>query len=196
MVVENIRYMLAHYKPTTALYFGHRYSSILDEGYMAGGGYILSRKALEKFTEKIISNHTICHEEGVAEDVEMGRCLSHSAIFVDCRDEKHQKRFFPVGVQEHMNRKVDPEFWYTKSQYYHVPQGNVSCCSETPAEFHYIDTKEMYLLDYFIYKQHPFGIDTHSAETLPEKFTMDEIIKQSDVDSSSENFRKHKNYHN
>lgn len=196
MIVENLRYMLAHYKPTTALYFGHRYSSILDEGYMAGGGYILSRKALEKFAEKLVFNDTICHEKGGAEDVEMGRCLSHSAIFVDCRDEKHQKRFFPVGAEEHMKRTANPSYWYTKSQYYHVPQGNVSCCSETSAEFHYINPREMYLIDHFVYKMHPFGVDTHPEETFPKKFTMDEIIQQSDVVSSSENYKKHKNYHN
>lgn len=49
---------------------------------MAGGGYILSNKALEKFAETLLHNATVCHPEGGAEDWEMGRCLEHSAIFV------------------------------------------------------------------------------------------------------------------
>ena len=68
--------MLAHYDPKTALYFGHRYAvQGLDLGYMAGGGYILSRKALEKFAETLIHNETVCHAGGGAEDWEMGWCL-------------------------------------------------------------------------------------------------------------------------
>lgn len=62
-----------------------------------------------------MNNHTFCHVDGPAEDLEMGRCLTHSAIFVDCRDERHQKRFFPVGVEEHMKKRVSHKYWYTVS---------------------------------------------------------------------------------
>lgn len=188
--------MLAHYNPNTSLYFGHRYAvNGLEEGYMAGGGYILSRKALEKFAVELLHNPKVCHPEGGAEDWEMGRCLEHSAIFVDCRDELHQKRFFPIGVQEHMGKKVDPKYWYTKNQYYHVAQGSPDCCSDTSVGFHYIPPQELYSLDYYIYNVHPFGIDDHFTETFPKKFTLQEVIDASDVQSSSANFKKHRNYH-
>lgn len=58
VVLENIRYMLYQYHAQTALYFGHRFTlskTEVDhfEGYMAGGGYILSKKALRKLVEDI-----------------------------------------------------------------------------------------------------------------------------------------------
>lgn len=194
--MENIRYLLAHYNPSTALYFGHRYAvQQVDEGYMAGGGYILSKKALTKFAEKLVHNEKLCYAGGGAEDMEMGRCLAHSALFIDCRDELHQKRFFPVGVEEHMKKTVDPEYWYTKNQYYHVTQGNTSCCSETSTEYHYINPREMYLLDYFIYTVHPFGIEDHPNDHMPKKFSLEEVIKASDAKSPSPNFKSHKNNH-
>lgn len=163
---------------------------------MAGGGYILSQKALIKFVENLVKNHTFCPIEGKAEDMEMGKCLEHSAIFVDNRDERHQKRFFPVGVEEHMKKTVDPHYWYTESQYYHVPQGSTDCCSDTSAEFHYINPRQMYALDYFIYNVHPFGIDVFgSNETFPRKIPLKEVIAASDSHSSSPNFKKHSNNH-
>lgn len=162
---------------------------------MAGGGYILSKKALQKFVEVIARNESICQVNAGAEDMAMGRCLKHSAIFVDARDEVHEKRFFPVGVEEHMKESVDPNYWYTMNQYYHVTQGRLNCCSETSTEYHYISAHEMYLLHYFIYDVHPFGIDDHSTETLPRKLSLQEIIAASDAKSLSPNFKVHKNYH-
>ena len=177
VILENLRYMLSQYNPKIALYFGHRYAARqVEAGHMAGGGYILSKQALIKLVKNLESNKKECRSTDGAEDLEMGRCLAHSAIFVDCRDELHQKRFFPIGVKEHMKKTVKPDFWYTKSQYYHVQQGNTSCCSDTSVEFHYIKPHEMYVLEYFIYHVHPFGLDDHFDEELPKKFTLKEII--------------------
>lgn len=51
MVMENVRQMLYQYKPDTALNFGLRMvePGQTNDGYMQGGAYILSRKAVEKF---------------------------------------------------------------------------------------------------------------------------------------------------
>lgn len=194
--MENLRFLLAQYSPKTALYFGHRYAlSPLEEGYMAGGGYILSKKALIKFAEKLVHNETVCHPDGGSEDVEMGRCLQHSAIAVDCRDERHQRRFFPLGVEPHMKASVDKDSWYVRYQYYHVPQGSTECCSDTSVGFHYISPHEMYALDYYIYNVHPFGLDSDSGQHLPRKLKLKEIISASDKLSPSPNFKKHKIYH-
>lgn len=188
--------MLAQYNPNTSLYFGHRYAvEQIKDGYMAGGGYVLSRKALEKFNKNLLKNLTICHADGGSEDWEMGECLEHHAIAVDCRDELHQKRFFPVGVEQHMGNYVDQGYWYVQRQYYTVAQGSPDCCSSTSIGFHYIDPREMYSLEYYIYKVHPFGIDNHSKEKLPRKLTLQEIINASDLESHASSFKKHKNYH-
>lgn len=129
--------------------------------------------------------------------MEMGRCLAHHAIFVDCRDQLHQKRFFPIGVEEHMKLKtsVDPTYWYSLYQYYNVTQGNTSCCSDTSAEYHYINPREMHALEYFIYKVQPFGLNDHQSEALPKKLSLKEIIAASDAQSFSPNFKKHPNVH-
>lgn len=161
---------------------------------MAGGGYLLSRKALIKLKENIVDNETLCNSMSTTEDWHMGECLAHSALFVDCRDELKQKRFFPVGPEEHMHDWVDKEYWYTKNQYYHVFQGNTDCCSATPVGFHYIPPREMYAFEYFIYNLHPFGLN--QIEVLPRKFTLQEIINASDFISLSPNFQNHTFYHN
>lgn len=191
--------MLYQYHHQTSLYFGHRFAvADVDEGYMAGGGYILSKAALEKFVTKILPNSTLCRggEEGI-EDLEMGVCLNHNAIFVDERDEKKQKRFFPVGFEfDHLKKSKDPSYWYDQSQYYESPLGNLDCCSDTAIEFHYVDAVEMHLIHYLTRNVHPFGLEKNSTEELPRKLTLDEILSASDVDSDSVNFKQHPSYHN
>ena len=73
--MENIRYMLAQYRTETSLFFGCRFANNMNpEGYMSGGGYILSKKALSKFNEKILNNGDICRgSEDGDEDFEMGK---------------------------------------------------------------------------------------------------------------------------
>lgn len=200
MILENIRYMLYQYNPKTALYFGHRFAVKFDPydfgSYMAGGGYILSKKALEKFATKIVQNASHCSaQESGSEDWEIGRCLERYAIPVDERDEQLGKRFFPAGIYEHLKKNKDQNYWYDNSQYYEVPQGNLSCCSKTPVNFHYIPPSEMYLLDYLTRIVHPFGIDKSSSETLPKKLKLKEILYKSDVESKSVIYRKHNIYH-
>jgi glycoprotein-N-acetylgalactosamine 3-beta-galactosyltransferase len=199
IIVENLRYMLSQYNPKTSLFFGHRYAVHVDEGYMAGGGYVLSKKALKKFSEKLIYNATVCDSNltTFAEDLQLGRCLVHSAIFVDCRDEFQQKRFFPVSVTEHLKPKseINPNFWYVKNQYHESQQGSLSCCSDVPIAFHYIAPKEMYLFEYLIYRVHPFGLEKNLTKTLPRKLKLEEIIEASDVKSLSPNFVNHTDYH-
>lgn len=199
MIVENLRFLLAQYDPKVALMFGHRFAVRgLEEGYMAGGGYILSKKALEKFGAVIDGDHEICRFQGVAEDWEIARCFSHSAILVDSRDEKNQKRFFPTGVEEHMRNGINEKnstYWYTRSQYYFSPSPGTQCCSETSVQYHYINPKEMFALEYFIYNLQLFGLVDEKDDELPRKKTLEEIIKASDQPSLSLNFEKHRNYH-
>lgn len=163
---------------------------------MAGGGYILSKKALEKLEKNIVNGTNNCRADGEAEDWELANCLAHSAIFVDCRDEFQAKRFFPAGAEEHMRPMLDLNYWYTRYQYYHSPEASTRCCSDTSVQFHYIPTTEMMKLEYFIYYVHPFGLDDHTDEHLPEKKLLKEIISASDSQSPSKNFEPHKDYHN
>lgn len=187
--------MLSQYNPKTSLFFGHRYKvDSIDEGYMAGGGYLLSKKALKKFGEKLFYNFTVCHANGADEDMEMGRCLSHSAIFLDCRDELHQKRFFPVSILSQFQENIK-KWWYPDKVYYKVTQGNLNCCSDTSVSFHYQSPKKMHRLEYYVYNVDIFGLDANANETLPRKFTLNEIIAASDARDASMNYPEHKDYH-
>lgn len=121
--------------------------------------------------------------------------MQNYSISVDCRDERHQKRFFPVGLNDHFKAKASPEYWYDKNRWYDSSQGNLDCCSDTMVAMHYVTPKEMYFLDYLIYRVHPFGIEKQIRKDLPRKFTLKEILNASDVYSNSSNFRKHKPVH-
>ena len=125
-----------------------------------------------------------------------GYCIKNNAIFVDDRDEKFQKRFFPVGVNVHFKREdeVSRTYWYLKYMYYKSAQGNLNCCSDKIAQMHYIRPTEMYLIEYLIYLVHPFGLESVN-DTIPEKLKMSEIIKRSKAESYRRYFmRKHKKY--
>jgi glycoprotein-N-acetylgalactosamine 3-beta-galactosyltransferase len=189
--------LLHQYHPQTPLLFGHRFAvEMLDEGYMAGGAYILSKEAVIRFVTEALANDTICEKnENGAEDLEIGRCLNHIALFTDERDSLGQKKFFPIGVEEHMRPNYDESFWYEKSMYYPVKSGSLDCCSETPVAFHYVAPKTMYLYEYLINHVHPFGLDENEIQELPRKFTIEEILRRSDEESQSPNYKKHKTVH-
>lgn len=154
--------MLNQYDPNIPYYFGHRYVvNELKKGYMAGGGYILSKQALKNFVDALDNNRENCHNYGTIEDWEMGSCLANNATFIEDLDERNQKRFFPISIEEHLKskKKVNYNWWYRERMYFDIEQGSLNCCSEFPVSFHYIPPRIMYLFEYFIYQVNPFGID-------------------------------------
>lgn len=167
---------------------------------MTGGGNVLSKEAVRVFNEVILPNNARCNSaaNGI-EDWTMGakwklvvgtfeknyilsgECLKGHAVFVDSRDEHHQKRFFPVGVDEHMKR-ASPEamkYWYYQRMYYQSPQGSPDCCSDAYIASHYVPPKEAYLLDYIIYHVHPFGLE--KPNELPAKLSFEDVKKAGEV---------------
>lgn len=71
MIMENLRHLLYQYKAQTSLYFGHRLmgNKSLD-GYMQGGAYVLSKKAVKKFVQ---FSPNCRKKDGWAEDLFMGK---------------------------------------------------------------------------------------------------------------------------
>jgi glycoprotein-N-acetylgalactosamine 3-beta-galactosyltransferase len=199
-IMENIRHKLYRYNTKTSIHMGHRYvvtfQNTLD-GYMAGGGQIFSKKAVIKFATKLFPNPLLCdaHEQE-AEDMLMGRCLWKFAFFIDARDDQNQKQLFPVGIEEHVKNDTNMDYWYQKNLWHNVSKGDLNCCSDTFMGAHYVSPKEMYLLEYFIYHVHPFGLQKNITEELPRKLTLQEIIDASDTKSYSPNFNEHKRIHN
>lgn len=199
--MENLRYMLYQHRPQTALFFGHRFAlkqHNMEEGFMAGGGYILSKKALKKFAQKVENDKTLFSPDGPYEDVRMGKALAHSAIFVDSRDDFLQERFFPLPVTKFFKSSIskDPHYWFNLFNYYSLLKDGLSCCSDVPISFHYIKPPELYYLEYLIYHVHPFGLVENFSRSFPRTLSLEEIVLASDVKSSAPNFIPHVDFHN
>lgn len=82
--MENLRYMLYQYHSQTSLYIGCRFAikhKNTEEGFMAGGGHIFSKKALIKFNEIALHNASLCvQEDSSLDDVFVGG-FSKKAIY-------------------------------------------------------------------------------------------------------------------
>lgn len=145
--MENLRFILYQYRPQTSILIGHKYAAGLNDGYIAGGGYILSKKALEKFVKRVLQGKCIAGITG-PEDYNTGDCLQKEALLIDAHNLNHEKEFFPIGTEEHMkNRSNSDEWWYSRNQWANVTQGGLNCCSESIACLHYVSP---HLTIYFI----------------------------------------------
>ena len=99
------------------------------------------------------------------------------------------------SVHWHFLPEKNPNNWYFDQMFYDVEQG-LDCCSALPVEIHDVkNIKEIYLLEYLIYKVDVFGINLYKNETLPEKFTMTEILQMANIQSNSNQWEQHDIYH-
>ena len=110
-------------------------------------------------------------------------------------DDSNQKRFFPIGIREHVKNEYN-DWWYTHYLWYNNTRDNLGCCSDTFAAMHYVSTKKMYALDYFVYHVHPFGLQKNLTETLPRKLSIEEIVAASDIKGYGRTFKDHEPIHN
>lgn len=103
-IVENLRILLKNFNATDPVYLGRKFKPYVKQGYMSGGaGYVLSKKALEKFVKEGLSNPSNCRpDNGGAEDLEMGFCMQGLHVKAgDSRDNLHRETFHPF-LPEHM----------------------------------------------------------------------------------------------
>lgn len=177
VVVENLRHMLYPYLPSYPIYFGCRFKPYVDQGYMSGGaGYVLSKEAVIRLVEQAIPDKSKCRQDnGGAEDVEIGKCLSKVDVKAgDSRDAEGRGRFFPFVPEHHLiPGHTGKDSWYWKYIYYDAKEG-IECCSDNAVSFHYVSPNLMYVLDYLVYHLRPYGIIPH-PQPLPEKFTIAEM---------------------
>ena len=155
----------------------------------------MSQKSVEKFAE-LVDKVDFFDEYKASEDVSMGRLLSHSALFTDCRDELQQERFFPINLPTIIKKPTFPKSFFFNYSYYNVSYGNLRCCSDVGVAIHYVNPKAVFSLQYLIYRMHPFGITKNLTEKLPRKLKIKEIIAASDIKSYAPYYKVHDIYHN
>ncbi|XP_046454474.1 glycoprotein-N-acetylgalactosamine 3-beta-galactosyltransferase 1-like [Daphnia pulex] len=166
-ILENLRYFLSSYNTSKPLWFGHKFKTIVKQGYFSGGaGYVLSKEATRRFVEEGYYNILLCrHDHEGAEDAEMGKCMSRLNVSaMDTRDSQGRGRFFPFFPEQHIfPGKVTKDYWYWQAIYYPAKEG-LECCSDSAISFHYVKPEQMFLLEYLIYRLRPFGL---GAEDRP-----------------------------
>ena len=115
VILENLRYFLSEKDPKDAIFFGHHFKTIVKQGYFSGGGgYVLSKEALQRFGKR---NSSLCAKDKGAEDVEMGRCMQALGVRTgDSRDNFGRMRFHCFTPESHLMRNY-PD-WYFKYDMY------------------------------------------------------------------------------
>ena len=157
---------------------------------------MLSKKALQKFV-KTVAKNDLFDADLPYEDFTMGCILSHQSIFVDTRDELQQQKFFPIGITGLFKLPNDlSQNFYFNYTYYNVSYESLTCCSDVPIAFHYMEPQEIISMEYFFYHVHPFGVAKNITEKIGRKLKLDEIILASDKKVFAPNFIEHLDYHN
>ncbi|EDV46663.1 glycoprotein-N-acetylgalactosamine 3-beta-galactosyltransferase 1 [Drosophila erecta] len=181
LFLENLRYMLYPYSPEIPIYFGFNYKMVgthqKNESYMSGGsGYVLSREALRIFAEGLNDTSKCRQEDDHAEDVEMGKCLFNLGVKAgDSRDEQLRNRFYPVApFGALLSGNVGLDFWLYTYAYYNV-RSCMDCLSEYPVAFHYVNSKQLYVYEYFNYQFQLSG-RAPVVERLPKKIREEELV--------------------
>lgn len=160
VVIENLRFMLLAYSPSSPIYFGCRFKKYMKQGYMSGGaGYVLSREAVKRFVEDSLTDSHKCKSAGTgAEDAEIGKCLQNVGVIAgDSRDGKGRHRMLPFGPASHLSSNHTLPKWFHNFMFYPYTQGE-ECCSDYMISYHYINTATMYTLDFLIYHLRPYGL--------------------------------------
>ncbi|XP_050415926.1 glycoprotein-N-acetylgalactosamine 3-beta-galactosyltransferase 1 [Patella vulgata] len=97
MVIENLKYILSHYREEGPAYLGGHIKMYAPNGYMAGGcGYVLNRQALRMLI-KGYQKPGLCRLTGGAEDLETGRCLAKMSVPLISSVDKYDKETFNVS---------------------------------------------------------------------------------------------------
>lgn len=119
--MENLRYFLYSYSPEMPIYFGCKLKSFIDQGYMSGSGYVLSREAVRRFNEEALPDGYKCWNgtEG-NEDVEIGKCLANVGVLAgDSRDDQNRSRFLPFPP-DGLIRSLFGASWLDNATFYEI----------------------------------------------------------------------------
>nr|ACO15716.1 Glycoprotein-N-acetylgalactosamine 3-beta-galactosyltransferase 1 [Caligus clemensi] len=165
IVMENLQLLIAERKakPEDPTWFGLHYRLYAKYGYMAGGGYLLSKESTKRFVEQALKSKNplqckVKSNDGY-EDLEMGKCLASVGVQPgDSRDEYLRSRMFCFNAEMVLNPEMpDKTLWFWK--YIKHPQvfGHPGCCSDKTISYHYVTEDKMYLYNYLAYNSFVHG---------------------------------------
>ncbi|OQR76608.1 glycoprotein-N-acetylgalactosamine 3-beta-galactosyltransferase 1-like [Tropilaelaps mercedesae] len=155
VIVENLRHFLSRQNSTKPIYFGHKFKTLVEQGYMSGGaGYVLSRESLDRFAER---GAQICRQDaGGSEDVNMGDCMMKLGVEAgNSRDKYGSERFLPLTAGDHITDRL-PDWFFAYTAY--RQNGGEKTISDSVISFHYTDAIMMHLLDFMLYHVRPYGL--------------------------------------
>ncbi|CAJ0579329.1 unnamed protein product, partial [Mesorhabditis spiculigera] len=169
VIVENLRAYLAKLDPNIPYYLGYRLRPYLEHGYNGGGaGYVLSRAAMELFSEKLYDNATLCPDD-IYEDLGVGRCFANVQIYpLDTRNNRGQQRFNTFRPdQVFKGSVVKAPYWI-----YDVEIKGFDAVGEDLVSFHHITPDEMRLFEMLLYRVR--------KPSTPQNPTPDTLISKAD----------------
>ncbi|VDL24616.1 unnamed protein product [Hymenolepis diminuta] len=170
VIVENLRFILSKMDPSVPFIMGRRFKKYVKQGYLSGGaGYVVSRAALKLIAEGMEKEVVDCQKRGGAEDVNLGACAERVGVkMIDSLDEHGEEAFHPFYPAYMLDKAaMDHTRWVHSYNYYPIKTG-FDCCSDHSVSFHYVSSKDMYMLDYLIYHLYPYD-DRTLADKLAEK---------------------------
>ena len=130
--MENLRHFLYAYSPEMPIYFGCKLKTYVDQGYMSGSGYVLSREALRRFNEEALTDGNKCYNGTRGnEDVEIGKCLESVGVLAgDSRDDLNRWRFLPFPP-DGLVRNLYGETWLDNATFYELKKVRSQNCVQT-----------------------------------------------------------------
>lgn len=174
VVVENLKYFLSTQNSSEPVYFGHHFKTIVKQGYFSGGGgYVLSKEALRRYSKR---QKGACRDDLGAEDAEMGKCMEVLGVRTgDSRDKLGRSRFHCFNPETHIHGGY-PDWYYSYDKY--GAQKGIESISDYAITFHYVSVEQLYNLEFYIYHLRPYGIinglqnlnyvGTEQVTTLPQ----------------------------
>jgi glycoprotein-N-acetylgalactosamine 3-beta-galactosyltransferase len=102
--INNLRKFLSSKNSSKPVTYGYDFKVIVENGYHSGGGgYVLSKGALNKLGSKLNEDYRFCPNTGT-EDVDIAKCLRKLNILPEKSiDNLGRERFHPLSLMAHYN---------------------------------------------------------------------------------------------